>query len=608
MIDYKPITAKSHTPPYRIHRYFARRPWNVFRNLIQNFSDKDDIILDPFCGGGVTIYEGLRLNRKVIGFDINPLSTFIIDNMIRKDINIQAIKRFANILLEYIRGLYQDFDTVKSQQMYLDNHKNYVDWYELAHKIYCNHCDSEIILANENKIKNGRYSCHNKKCEGNIANGGYVEPKNCQRNGYKYLYSVKVLKNRKRIISKVDKEIEASIKEHIEFLKRKIQVNGFNIPKDKIPLNWDRQNEDLLRKKNIYFFQDLFTKKNLLINLLLLNKIKSLNTSKETYEVLRFIFSNSIRFTNIMTFTNKGWASGKPNAWARHAYWIPSQFCEVNVIDAFKKSYEAYIKCLNYNFEQNYILKKAKSFNEILFKKNFYLFGNSLKDFKIPENSIDVIITDPPYGSNIQYLELSHFWYPWNNDLYDLVPNFSEEAVANRKKNFEGAKDFYDFEENLFKVFNVCFNALKSKGKMVLTFNNKDIRAWLALLISIFRAGFKFQKDNLIFQDGVKNYKQTAHTKAKGSPYGDFIYIFYKDMNQSCDDYTTEEEITNYILNQVESSLQELKTMSNGKNKIITDFFLNIIPKIETFVNMNKNNNHNLYRNLNKNLFKKFYQ
>ena len=145
---------------------------------------------------------------------------------------------------------------------------------------------------------------------------------------------------------------------------------------------------------------------------------------------------------------------------------------------------------------------------------------------------------------------------------------------------------------------------------MILTFNNKDIRAWLALLISIFRAGFKFQKDNLIFQDGVKNYKQTAHTKAKGSPYGDYIYIFYKDIKQSYDDYASEEEITNYILKQVESGLQELETMPNGKNKIITGFFLKIIPKIETFVNMNKNNihNHSLYNNLNKNLFKKFYK
>ena len=54
---YTPIVAKAHTPPYKIHKYFARRPHNVFNQLIENFTSPGEIILDPFCGGGVTIYE-----------------------------------------------------------------------------------------------------------------------------------------------------------------------------------------------------------------------------------------------------------------------------------------------------------------------------------------------------------------------------------------------------------------------------------------------------------------------------------------------------------------------------------------------------------------------
>ena len=67
---YIPIVAAAHTPPYKIHKYFARRPHNVFEQLIENFSDENELVLDPFCGGGVTIYEGLRKGRKVIGCDI----------------------------------------------------------------------------------------------------------------------------------------------------------------------------------------------------------------------------------------------------------------------------------------------------------------------------------------------------------------------------------------------------------------------------------------------------------------------------------------------------------------------------------------------------------
>ena len=71
------VKAEPHTAVYKMHRYFARRPYNVFRHLIEHYTDEGDIILDPFCGGGVTVVEGLRLKRKVIGVDINPMATFI---------------------------------------------------------------------------------------------------------------------------------------------------------------------------------------------------------------------------------------------------------------------------------------------------------------------------------------------------------------------------------------------------------------------------------------------------------------------------------------------------------------------------------------------------
>lgn len=83
---YTPVIAEAHTPPYKIHKYFARRPWNIFEQLVQNFSKENEIVLDPFCGGGVTIYEGIRKGRKVIGCDLNPLSIFVVRNMVKKNI------------------------------------------------------------------------------------------------------------------------------------------------------------------------------------------------------------------------------------------------------------------------------------------------------------------------------------------------------------------------------------------------------------------------------------------------------------------------------------------------------------------------------------------
>jgi DNA modification methylase len=69
--------ALPHTPIYKIHRYFARRPYSIFNELIKHYSNPNNIILDPFCGGGVTVIEALRLRRRVIGVDLSPIASFI---------------------------------------------------------------------------------------------------------------------------------------------------------------------------------------------------------------------------------------------------------------------------------------------------------------------------------------------------------------------------------------------------------------------------------------------------------------------------------------------------------------------------------------------------
>jgi hypothetical protein len=41
--------------------------------LINRYTKKDDVIFEPFMGSGTTLFECEKLNRKYIGFDINPL-------------------------------------------------------------------------------------------------------------------------------------------------------------------------------------------------------------------------------------------------------------------------------------------------------------------------------------------------------------------------------------------------------------------------------------------------------------------------------------------------------------------------------------------------------
>jgi len=49
----------------------------ITRVLIENFSKKNDILLDPFCGGGTTAIEALALGRRIICSDISPFACFV---------------------------------------------------------------------------------------------------------------------------------------------------------------------------------------------------------------------------------------------------------------------------------------------------------------------------------------------------------------------------------------------------------------------------------------------------------------------------------------------------------------------------------------------------
>ena len=77
-------TPRTHEAHYLMHRYWGRKPVNVFRHIIEKYSRKNDLILDPFMGSGITVIESNLLERKAIGIDLNPLSKFIVDVTLKK--------------------------------------------------------------------------------------------------------------------------------------------------------------------------------------------------------------------------------------------------------------------------------------------------------------------------------------------------------------------------------------------------------------------------------------------------------------------------------------------------------------------------------------------
>lgn len=60
-----------------IHPYTAKLIPHIPRYFIGKYTQKNEIILDLFCGSGTTLLEAVLLSRNTIGIDINPLATLI---------------------------------------------------------------------------------------------------------------------------------------------------------------------------------------------------------------------------------------------------------------------------------------------------------------------------------------------------------------------------------------------------------------------------------------------------------------------------------------------------------------------------------------------------
>lgn len=65
---------ETYTGMYAMHKYWSKKPFNLVARYIERFSKQGEIVLDAFCGSGVTVIESVRLKRRAIGLDVNPIA------------------------------------------------------------------------------------------------------------------------------------------------------------------------------------------------------------------------------------------------------------------------------------------------------------------------------------------------------------------------------------------------------------------------------------------------------------------------------------------------------------------------------------------------------
>ena len=81
-----------------LFRYPAKFHPPVARQLIEQFTNPHDLILDPFCGSGTLVVEAVLLGRRAIGVDVDPVAAFVSQTKILP-IPAQGLRASAEKLL-----------------------------------------------------------------------------------------------------------------------------------------------------------------------------------------------------------------------------------------------------------------------------------------------------------------------------------------------------------------------------------------------------------------------------------------------------------------------------------------------------------------------------
>lgn len=158
--------------------------------------------------------------------------------------------------------------------------------------------------------------------------------------------------------------------------------------------------------------------------------------------------------------------------------------------------------------------------NDIIQSTNTKLYCQSSTDLKnvFKNESIDLVITDPPFGDNLDYSELADFFLVWLwKPLTKLFPQLtcaaespkSLEAVANPAR-WQGEdesgvrKADIMYDRLLTKCWQEAFRVLKPSGILAFTFHHDKDVAWIGVLESLFKAGFLIESTFPIRSDSAK--------------------------------------------------------------------------------------------------------
>jgi 16S rRNA G966 N2-methylase RsmD len=194
-----------------------------------------------------------------------------------------------------------------------------------------------------------------------------------------------------------------------------------------------------------------------------------------------------------------GLAQKEPDARVRNAlkFWLDSHFINMSILNRYRPEVSFPYNPLTGVFYVPSQIAEADPFkayrNKLkrlisAFSENHAVSGGSIVStgsatrLNLPDNSIDYVFTDPPFGENIYYADLNQIIESWHGVFTDV----SSEAIIDRVRE----KGLHEYQSLIRRAFSEYFRVLKPGRWMTVVFSNSRAAVWNAIQLALQQAGF----------------------------------------------------------------------------------------------------------------------
>ena len=461
------VSEGKNNPIYMAHAYHTKVPHPAIMRYILHYTQPGDIVFDGFCGTGMTgvaaqlcgsenDVKALKEENAQIGArhgicsDLSPIASLIAATYNLK-FDTKTFERKALRILEQVeKELGWMYETeVDGKKAKINN----TIWSDV---FICPSCGNEIVLWDEavdldKEIIKDSFPCPH--C------GNTCSKKNMEKaweTSFDSLLNKTVTLNKKVPVrvnyTLFGKRGEKDVDSYDIDLIRKIEnINLSEFSTYKLQEGYNTAQP--IKSNGITHIHQFYTKRNFIY----LSRIYELckgNIFLQTW-LTSVLFSTTNM--NKFRFTGTGITSG--------TLYIPSINWEFSPFNTLKKKIASF-KGIEYPYRNNSAVNVC----------------SATKLTTLRNSSIDYIFTDPPFGGNIMYSELSYIWESW----IKVVTNNKEEAIINNVQH----KTLFEYQALMNQSFKEYYRVLKPGKWLTIEFSNTSAAVWNSIQNALQGVGF----------------------------------------------------------------------------------------------------------------------